>query len=316
MAEALNHSPAMAEPSPLAAVDHTPQEQIHACPNPKGKKVDRLLTHDMYYTEWPAQGSERGVIICVHGMTRNGRDFDMLACRLAHQGFRVICPDVVGRGKSPSLPFSAWYNYATYVADITSLLTHLNITRCHWVGTSMGGLIGMMMEATMPHVIDKMVLNDIGFFIPKEALAHIAAYISQPTEFATKDAAEEAIRHRMADFGITDESHWQHVFRFSVQPASSGFRLAYDPKIADAFKNWRGKIRKMPDLDFRDLFQGLSANILLLRGAKSGLLLEETARQMLATPQVKNLITFENVGHAPMLMNETQITPALDFLTG
>ncbi len=290
-----------------------PKIQHLTCPNPKGFLKRGFGFHQLHYMEWGDENAEK-TVICVHGLTRNAHDFDYLACALAAEGFRVICPDVVGRGKSDWLPNAKWYGYPLYVADIMTLLTQLQLADVHWVGTSMGGLIGMMVETSGPHVIDKMVLNDIGPFIPKESLQRIGSYVGQRMQFDSKDEAERYFREIHAPFGVKQETHWQHMLTHSLAQKDDGtWHLTYDPALQYAFWTKKGKQRKLPDLDLWNMWSAIHCPMLVLRGAESDLLQRNTAQTMAERDNVE-LVEFDGIGHAPMLMEDEQITIVKNWL--
>ncbi len=285
------------------------------CPNPKGVIWRNLGFHKLHYYEWGDAGCGR-TVICVHGLTRNARDFDFLACTLVEAGFHVICPDIAGRGRSEWLANPKWYGYPLYVANMMTLLTSLGLHNIHWVGTSMGGLIGMMLETGGPHIIDRMVLNDIGPFIPKESIARIGSYVGQDTVFPDMESAEKHFREIHSTFGITDEAHWQHMITHSfIRQEDGTVRAHYDPHIGDAFRTKSGKLRKLPDLDMWKMWDMIRTPVLVLRGEESDLLLRETAQRMAERNDV-DLVEFPNVGHAPMLIDDKQIRVVVEWLQG
>ena len=271
-------------------------------------------THNMTWYEW-GDSNSKDVIVCVHGMTRNGRDFDFLAQALAERGCRVICPDIAGRGKSEWLSNPALYGYPLYVRDIISLMHHLNLSKVKWVGTSMGGLIGMMIAASMPNLITKMVLNDIGPFIPKESLERIGSYVGKNNSFPNKEQAEEYLKTIMSSFGLKEVSHWEHVLEHTfVRGAGGSYVFAYDPAIGHAFWNSRGKQRKSQDVDLWPMWKTIHCPIMILRGADSDLLTKEIAEKMKEAKNVEDLVEIPKVGHAPMLMDYDQIEVVRNWL--
>lgn len=282
------------------------------CPDPKGM-FGKSGTHRIVWYEWGEPSAKP--VLCVHGLTRNGHDFDFFAEALVKKGYRVICPDVVGRGKSAWLENPKHYGYPLYCADMLFLLDHLGIKTVDWVGTSMGGLMGMMIAATHPERISRLVLNDIGSFIPKAALMRIGAYISQRISFRSMEDGKEYLRNAMATFGIFKEEHWDHLTKFNfIREPGGSFHIAYDPALSNAFRLKSGKPKKMPDMDFSKLWGMVKCPVLVIRGAESDLLLKETAEKMAAHKDVE-LIEFENCGHAPMLMDEAQIKPVVKWLS-
>src|SRR5574343_1546953 len=191
--------------------------------------------HRMAYTEWGARDNPR-VLVCVHGLTRNGRDFDALAEAMSAH-YRVICPDVVGRGKSAHLRDPAAYGIPQYVADMVTLIARLNVDTVHWVGTSMGGLIGMALAAQEGTPIRRLVLNDVGPLITVETLQRIATYVGSDPDWATFDEALAYVKLISAPFGALTEAQWLHLTETSVAQRSDGrWGFRYDPAIATPFK--------------------------------------------------------------------------------
>lgn len=288
-----------------------------SCPNPKGILPRKASSHTLHYVEWTKNREQTDkVVVCVHGLTRNSRDFDFLAQALAEEGYRVICPDIVGRGKSAWLTNPKWYGYPLYTADILYLMSQLNIERADWIGTSMGGLIGMMIAASNHELIKKMVINDIGPFIPKESLNRIGAYVGEHMTFGNKIDAENYLRTIMESFAIKDPVHWEHVVENSFHMTSDGvYHFSYDPRISHPFRTRGGKQKKLPDINLWKIWELVNCEkILLLRGAESDALLKETAEQMCEKGNV-SLIEFLGIGHAPALMEEVQIEIIKDFLS-
>jgi len=290
-----------------------PIEKKLTCDNPKKLFGKGAGFHDLHYMEWGDKSAEK-TVICVHGLTHNSRFFDHIACELSTKGYRVICPDIVGRGKSDWLSNPKLYGYPLYVSDMVALLTNLKLSNIDWIGTSMGGLIGMMVETTLPHVINKMVLNDIGPFIPATALNRIGEYVGQSQTFPNKESAIKYLKNSMNDLGINEESHWQHLTEHRFAENEDGtWSFNYDPAIAHPFRKKSGKQKMLPDLDLWKMWQMIHCPMLVLRGAESDLLQKDTALKM-ATRDNVDLVEIENVGHAPMLMDEHQIKIITDWL--
>jgi pimeloyl-ACP methyl ester carboxylesterase len=264
--------------------------------------------HRIAYTEW-GDGANPRVVICAHGLTRNGRDFDFLAEALQHD-FRVVCPDVVGRGESEWLPNPTGYQYLQYLADMNALIARVNAQTLHWVGTSMGGLIGMMLAAQPNTPIARMVVNDVGPFIPKAALERIATYVGKAPPFEDLRALELYLRFVMAGFGKLTDAQWQHLALHSSRQVESGrYALRYDPGIAAAFN-----AAPLQDVDLWPVWAGIKCPLLLIRGADSDLLLAETALKMQSSRTGVELVTFADTAHAPALMDAEQIGVVRDFL--
>jgi len=259
--------------------------------------------------EWgPASGKP---VVCVHGLTRNGRDFDVLAQALAAQGRRVICPDIPGRGISGWLPAGMLYAVPTYVAVLTPLLAELG--DYDWVGTSMGGLIGMGLVSLPFDRLGKVVLNDIGPFIPEAALSRIRDYLSHsPQHFANLAALEAHLRVIHAPFGPLTDAQWHHMAEHSARMTADGaMRLHYDPRIVEPMQ-----AGPLSDVDLWALWDWVVTRpVLVLRGEHSDLLMAETAARMAQHPNTK-LATINGCGHAPALMAADQVELIVEFLAG
>lgn len=250
-------------------------------------------------------------VLCVHGLTRNGRDFDPLAEALA-ETFHVICPDLPGRGKSDWLPAGAMYQPPTYVAALAHLLAVLN-KPVAWVGTSLGGICGMMMAAAGHSPVTKLVLNDIGPLIPAAALARIRDYMTAaPERFATMKALEAHIRNIHAPFGPLSDAQWAYLARISARSVldvaqGSAFALHYDPKIAEPIRD------SVPlDVDLWPVWEAINVPVMAIRGESSDLLLPETFERMQA--EGAEGLTVHDAGHAPALMDAPSIAAIKAFL--
>lgn len=261
------------------------------------------------YLEWNREGAGPP-IVCVHGLTRNALDFERLGGALAEDGRHVVSLDVVGRGESGRLEDPSAYGYPQYLADSLALARHLDAGQVDWVGTSMGGLIGMMLAAQQPKLIRRMVVNDVGPFIPKAALERIAQYLSYDWRFESLVHADSHLQKVYLPFGITDADHWRRFLEISVVPDGEGGYLPnYDPAIAAPFKD-----AHLEDVSLWDVWDAVSAEVLLLRGAQSDLLLSETAEEMTKRGPGCGLQEFQGCGHAPPLMEASQIAPVVRFL--
>jgi pimeloyl-ACP methyl ester carboxylesterase len=264
--------------------------------------------HRLAYTEWGDADNPR-VVICVHGLTRNGRDFDTLAEAMQDR-YRVICPDIAGRGESDWLSHPGDYSYPQYLADMNALIARANPGELHWVGTSMGGLIGMML-AGQPHTpIRRLVMNDVGPFIPKASLERLAQYVGRAPTMESLDDVEQYLRVVMAPFGKLTDAQWRHMAKHSAKPSSNGnFTLHYDPAIADVFKG-----AAIQDVNLWMFWQGVTCPVLVIRGAESDLLLAETVTQMKAGRSNVTSLEILNTGHAPALMDDAQVSAVRGFL--
>lgn len=266
--------------------------------------------HRMHYYDWGDPENSR-VVICVHGLTRNGRDFDFLAQALSRD-FRIVCPDVAGRGRSDWLESKQDYGYAQYMADMTALLARVGAgaeKTIYWVGTSMGGLLGIIMAAMPKNPIRKLVVNDAGMLVPKAALERLALYVGKDPRFATLDALEAHVRHISVPFGALSDEQWRHLTVHSAKQHADGtWGFRYDPAIANALGG------ELNDIDLSAYWDAVRCPTLLLRGADSDILLRATAEAMTQRGPKATLVEFQAVGHAPMLMSDEQVTVVRDFL--
>jgi pimeloyl-ACP methyl ester carboxylesterase len=278
----------------------------------------------MAYWEWNATGNPAHphVVVCVHGLSRQGRDFDTLA-RTLSQHARVICPDVVGRGQSDWLVDPTGYQIPQYGADMLALLAHLHqqapITTLDWVGTSMGGLIGMGIAGQpglpMSAPVRRLVLNDVGPSIQWEALQRIGLYLGRPARFDSLQQAADAMWAVSTSFGPHTPAQWLELSRPMVRPLpDGGITLHYDPAIAVPFKALTREAAAAGEAALWQLYDHISAQTLLLRGAQSDLLSRDTAQAMTLRGPRARLVEFEGVGHAPTLVAADQIQVVTDFL--
>jgi pimeloyl-ACP methyl ester carboxylesterase len=265
--------------------------------------------HRVAYTEWGDERNQR-LAVCVHGLTRNGRDFDELAKALQKER-RVACPDIVGRGRSDWLTDKTQYNFITYCSDMTALLARLRGTSVDWVGTSMGGQIGMILAAQPNTPIARLVLNDIGPFVPKEAPRRLLAYASTPpAPFASLADAERYMREIYAPFGTLADAQWAHLTRHSLRELDGGrYTLAYDPGIVDPLKDMQ-----RADFHIWPLWDRIRCPVLLLRGKESDVLLESTVEEMRRRGPSVEVVEFDGIGHAPTLMERKHVRLVRDWL--
>lgn len=294
-----------------------------------GPRAGRVLgvnpsgLHRVAYADWPCRSGEGGEdgeaggkppVVCVHGLTRNAHDFDVFAEAMSADR-RVVAVDVAGRGGSDPLPDPAFYGYPQYLADAAVLLAGLGVPdpvpAVDWVGTSMGGLIGMMLAARAGAPIRRLVLNDIGPFLPEAALRRIGDYVGRDPHFSDVAAATAYLRQIYPLFGPMTDAQWRAFARHSVRDSDGGgVRLAYDPAIGDAF-------REAPpaDVDLWPVWDAARCPVLVIRGAESDILLAETAAEMTRRgPAEATVITIDGVGHTPALMDEEQIGAIRDWL--
>jgi pimeloyl-ACP methyl ester carboxylesterase len=266
--------------------------------------------HRMRYYEWGDPSNPR-VLVCVHGLTRNGRDFDYLARSLQAE-FRVICPDVVGRGQSDWLRSKGDYGYVQYLNDMTALIARASDgpqREISWLGTSMGALIGILMAALPQSPLTKLVVNDAGIFVPKAALERIARYVGKDPRFPTLDALEKHVRQVSAPFGALTDEQWRHLTVHGAKMHEDGaWGHRYDPAIGLAFQG------ELKDVDLSAQWDAISCPTLILRGEHSDVLPRDAAESMTQRGPKAKLVEFPNVGHAPMLMNDEQVRVVREFL--
>ena len=281
--------------------------------------------HRMAFWEWGNPQASH-VVICVHGLSRQGRDFDVLAQALvakAGGALRVICPDVVGRGKSDWLADPQGYQIPVYAGDMFALLAHLQpqTQTLDWVGTSMGGLIGMAVfgqkQFPLPIPLRRLVLNDVGPSIQWEALARIGTYLGRAVQFDSLQQAADAMWSISTSFGPHTPQQWMELSRHMVKPvlgSDTAVTLHYDPAIAVPFAAVTQEAAVQGEAMLWALYDGLQARTLLLRGAQSDLLSAQTAQSMTERGPKAQLVEFAGVGHAPTLIAADQVEAVTRFL--
>jgi|UniRef100_UPI0040488634 pimeloyl-ACP methyl ester carboxylesterase len=298
-----------------------------ACVSPTG-------LHRMAYYEW-GDPDNQDLVLCVHGLTRTGRDFDALASRLAKR-FRVVCPDVVGRGLSDWLSQPLGYAVPQYTADMVALLARLQPKTLHWVGTSMGGLIALSyaalvaqsnprLRATPPArlsasiadpvvPISRLVLNDVGPKIEPMSLARIGQYLAEDLQFESFEASVHYMKQTAASFGPHTDEQWASLTRHYFVPRDGRWVKHYDPGIAMAFATVSQELMAQGEQMLWGAYACVNAPTLILHGAQSDLLSEATVKTMLqANPQAR-AVDFAGVGHAPSLIVEDQIQTVVEFI--
>ena len=278
--------------------------------------LDSRGLHRMAYWQWGDAANPR-VLVCVHGLTRQGRDFDALARSLCGD-YRVVCPDVVGRGRSDWLADPAGYAVPGYVADMVSLLARLDAEVVDWVGTSMGGLIGLGLASLDGAPVRKLVLNDVGPVIEAAALQRIGSYVGQSGFWRTLDEAADALGALSQGFGPHSRAQWLALTAPQLKPATrdgvEGFTTRVDPGIAVPFRGITPELAKAGEAMLWQAYDRLRCQTLLLRGAQSDLLSAETARAMTQRGPRAQLHEFPGVGHAPTLVHDDQIEVLRRFL--
>jgi pimeloyl-ACP methyl ester carboxylesterase len=272
--------------------------------------ISKQHFHRVAYTEWGSPKSKR-ILICVHGLSRQGRDFDALALALAAQGYRVICPDLVGRGRSGRLADPDDYALPQYAVDMTMLIARLGAEEVDWIGTSLGGLVGMVLAGMPESPIRRLVINDIGPYLPWAALRRIGDNVlAAPREFPDLKTAEAYFREVHAPFGALSDEDWRHLTEHSlVRGADGRYAMHFDPGIAEAFRPGR-----VYNVSMWGYWDAIRCPVLVLHGVESDLLLPETAAEMAARGPRAEVVDIEGCGHAPALMDPAQIGLVRDWL--
>lgn len=303
-----------------------PRLEFVTCASPAG-------LHRMAYWEWGDPANDQ-VLVCVHGLTRSGRDFDTLARRLAGR-YRVVCPDVVGRGRSDWLVNPAFYTVPQYVSDMVTLVARLRPARLSWVGTSMGGLIGLGLagaaafaRAMLPlrlHVgmlppqagvrLDKLVLNDVGPRLETGALARIGQYVGEPGAFGSFAEAVANLRANSGTFGPHTDEQWEHLARFVYPEQDGKWVKHYDLALAQPMAMTPEELAAGEQVLWRS-YDAIDCPILIVRGEQSDLLTRATADEMRQRNPRAQVLEVPGVGHAPTLMADSQVTSVADFLLG
>ena len=285
---------------------------------------DGVTQHRVGYWEWNQTGQvdHPHVIVCVHGLTRQGRDFDVLAQALSHHA-RVICPDIAGRGQSDWLADPMAYGVPQYAFDMLVLLTQVHaqypIAQLDWVGTSMGGLIGMAVAGTpdlaLPVPIRRLLLNDVGPRLEWSALQRIGTYVGESPRFASVEEGAAWLRVQSADFGPHTDAQWLALSEPMLRPGpEGGFVLHYDPKITVPMQGMTQEQVAQGEALLWNLYDAITAQTLVLRGAKSDLLTAQTVQEMAQRGPKAHSVTLECVGHAPTLVQPEQVALVKEFL--
>lgn len=293
------------------------------CPDAQG-------VHRMAYTCWGDPLAAHAVV-CVHGLTRQGRDFDVLAQALvaeaakAGHALRVICPDVVGRGRSDWLKPSAAYQIPQYAADMATLLAQLHaqapLLTLDWVGTSMGGLIGMVVAGTAelpkPCPVRRLVLNDVGPAVSWTSIERMKTYVGQTGRFDTLQQAADAMWAISQGFGPHTPQAWLALSAPMVKTQADGsLTLHYDPAIGEPIRAMTLEAAQAAEAVLWQIYDQITAQTLLLRGLDSDLLTAETAQAMQQRGPQAQLVAWPGVGHAPTLTQPEQVRAVVDFLLG
>jgi len=270
--------------------------------------------HRMAYWEWPCSaGAGDRVLVCAHGISRQGRDFDTLA-RAMQDRYRVVCPDVVGRGESDRLADPSGYQIPAYVADMVTLLARLDARAVHWLGTSMGGLIGIALSALPGSPIERLVLNDVGPAIDPAGIARIAAYIGLPLTWTSEDDAADYLLTISQGFGPHRRDEWMALTRPMLRRDGDRWRLHCDPAIGTPLKAMTPAAAAAGEAALWAAYDAIRCPTLLLRGADSDVLAPTTAEAMATRGPRARIHSFAGVGHAPTLVAAAQVAVVREFL--
>lgn len=282
-----------------------PRSASVQCVSPSG-------LHRMAYSEWGDPRAPR-TLLCIHALTRTGRDFDVLARRFAARGLRVVCPDVVGRGQSDWLTDPSGYAVQQYVADMVTLIARLDVDEVEVFGTSMGGMIGMVLAALPKTPVKRLLLNDIGPRIEAPALARIGTYLGKSVHFATEAEGYAYLSRVAAEFGPHTDEQWRALNAAMLRKKDDGYELHYDPKIAVPFAaTTKDSAAAGQEFLWRCL-EAIEAPTLVVRGANSDLLSPETVTEMRARGKRVTSAEVPGVGHAPTFVHESQLAIADRF---
>lgn len=288
------------------------------CPHPEGQ-------HRMAYWSW-GDPLAANVVVCVHGLTRQGRDFDRLARALVERStepLRVVCPDVAGRGQSDWLPAGALYQVPQYASDMLALLGQLHtaapISQLDWVGTSMGGLIGMVVSGQpglpLPAAVRRLVLNDVGPAISWAAVQKMQQYAGRYGRYADLAEAAAAMRALSVGFGPVPDDVWLDMSSHMVRDLpEGGVTLHYDPAIGEPVRALTAEAAQAGEALLWSVYDQIQAQVLLIRGQDSDLLLPSTALAMTERGPRARLVEWSGIGHAPTLTAPEQIEVLADFL--
>lgn len=295
------------------SVDAASHATIFRQPDRDGfvSSLSRRGFHRVAYVEWGDPASDR-VAICVHGLSRQGRDFDVLAAAMADQGWRVICPDLAGRGRSDWLKDPEEYTLPQYANDLMAVIARSGAATVDWVGTSLGGLVGMVLAGQRNSPIGRLVINDIGPYLPWQALNRLATSVRQaPRSYPSMEAVVQHLRTTLAPFGTLSDAEWWHLAEYSVRQEANGtWRKRADPEITAAFR---------PGLFFNlslwSYWDAITCPVMVLRGVSSDLLLHSTAVEMGRRGPGAEVREIPNCGHAPALMDPAQVAMITEWLT-
>lgn len=265
--------------------------------------------HRIVYQDWGDEANPN-VLICVHGLTRNSRDFDFLASHLSEH-YRVIAPDIAGRGQSDWLPAANHYTMEQYLNDMQILLQDLKVPQVDWLGTSLGGIIGMCMAAAPNSPIRRLVLNDIGAIVKKEVVEMLAKNLGATPQFKTLQELEQFLRKAYQGTGELQDYQWEHMATYDhhIQPDGTITR-AYDPQIFTAMSQYESN----GDIDLWPMWDTIQCPTLVLHGMESKVLTQTICDEMVQRKANTEIVSLAGVGHTPSLMVQEYIDIVTDWL--
>ncbi len=275
--------------------------------------------HRIAYSEWGNSGeNNKYPLICVHGLTRNRRDFDGLARYLSERKWQIFCPDVVGRGDSDWLKNSLHYTFEQYLSDANAMIDKTQASAIDWLGTSMGGIIGMILAALPNTPIHRLILNDVGPQVQLNGLTRLALYASQHPYFKNMQEAKEYHQRIFSDLGTLSAADWQQITENSVYEVQPGvLTLKFDPGIkTTSLKSkiaWKSLLHPhkalegvLFDIELWDIWQAIKCPVLVIHGKNSDILSTDTVRRMQATHAKVDVVEIADAGHAPALLDAGQ----------
>ncbi|MEN8501853.1 MULTISPECIES: alpha/beta fold hydrolase [Paraburkholderia] len=290
-----------------AAAPLAPRQRYVQCASPGG-------LHRIAYTEWGDPANPR-VLLCVHGLTRSGRDFDRVAAQFAGT-YRVVCPDVVGRGLSSWLANPNFYGVPQYVADMVTLIARLNVETVDWFGTSMGGLIGLALAGLADTPIRKLLLNDVGPHLEPVAVQRIGDYLGKPVRFETLQQGIDYAGLLAQTFGPLTPDEWREINTPLLHEQNGGWQFRYDPRIAQPFAATTEEATKLGEAALWHSLAAFQGPVLVARGEQSDLLSRETVAKMVEVGRAVSSVEIPGVGHAPAFLSADQIEIARRFFIG
>jgi pimeloyl-ACP methyl ester carboxylesterase len=262
--------------------------------------------HTVSYADW-GDSSNKNCLMCVHSLSRNGRDFDFLARALENQ-YRIICPDMVGRGKSDWLPHKNLYSFPQYMADLNALIARVEPGTLDWVGTSMGGLMGLILASVPNTPIRKLVLNDVGPEVPRKSIWRIAKYLKAKS-FESRQDIDNHLRIIYKPFGKLSEDNWENLLKYGVMEKEGKYVTTLDPKI---IRPWSFLLN---NFSLWTQWEAIKCPVLVIRGEKSDVLTPKIAARMQESKDNMTVVEISDTGHAPSLMTTDQIDIIKDWLS-